>query len=255
MNRIIKLSAAFLCVITLLFSVPANAAGERIATSNVKVKTDRLFEVKIGIKSSRTITAARFTLTYNKNDIEARAPVCNLSRAQIKFVDKNGSTDIIFLCSDGVKCSDFPTLFSMKYKKISGNNTSVKIKASDCVDGNLKNFTPPASAVCNVYGDGKTASNGKSAKGSGKYDGEDIADSDENGGDILETSGNASYANDDNPDAKEFSGNDDPILLKLIPLIILLVILAFLGLVLYQNVQLKKAEKRREEENRINDKD
>lgn len=251
MNKPLKYITSILCLLCFPISAPAYAAGERIVTSDVKVKTDRLFEVKVGFKSSRTITAARFTLTYNKNDIEARKPVCNLSRAQVRFVDKNGSTDIIFLCADGVKCSEFPTLFSMKYKKINGNNTSVKIKASDCVDGNLKNFTPPAYAVCNVYGDGKSPSNGKSAKGSD----DDIAEKNENGGDILETSGDASYADGDNPDAKEFSGDDDPILLKLIPLIILLVVLVFMGLILYQNVQLKKAEKLREEENNINDKD
>ncbi|MBQ7504247.1 MAG: hypothetical protein IJT79_02895 [Ruminococcus sp.] len=255
MNRFLKLSAVLLCLLTLMFSVPANAAGERITTSNVKVKTDRLFEVKIGFKSNRTITAARFTLTYNKNDIEAREPVCDLSRAQVRYVDKNGSTEIIFLCSDGVKCVDFPTLFSMKYKKISGSNTSVKITARDCVDGNLKNFTPPASALCNVYADGKSGTNGKSAGGSADSDDNEIADSDIDGGDILYTSGNASYAGSNNLDVKGFNGEDDPAFLKYIPVIILAVILLFLGFILYQNFQLKKAQKRREENNENNNKD
>lgn len=255
MNRILKLSVAFLCLFCFLISATASAAGERIATSNVKVKNGRLFEVKIGVKSSRIITAARFSLTYNKNDVEVRKPVCNLSRAQVRYIDKNGSTDIIFLCSSGVKCSDFSTLFSMKYKKISDNNTTVKIKARDCVDNKLKNFTPPASAVCKVYSDGKFGSNGKSAQDYGGSGSDDTADFDENGDDILVTSDNASLSDGDNSDDVFFSGDDSPIILKIIPVILLLVVLAFLGLILYQNIQLKKSEKRREEERSNNDND
>lgn len=254
MNKPLKYITSILCLLCFLISAPASAAGERIATSNVKVKNGRLFEVKIGVKSSRIITAARFTLTYNKNDIDVRQPVCNLSRAQVRFNDKNGSTEIIFLCSDGVKCSDFPTLFSMKYKKISDNNTSVKIKAYDCVDNNLKNFTPPASAVCKVYSDGKSGSSGKSA--GGLEDSEDgAAVLDENGDDILDTAGAAGVADNENPNLKAFGGDEDSLILKLAPLLILLIVLVFLGLILYQNVQLKKAEKRREEEKDNNNKD
>lgn len=253
MNRLLKLSAVLLCFMVLFISFSAYAAGERIVTSDVKVKTDRLFEVKIGFNSSRTITAARFTLTYSKNDIVARKPVCNLSSAQVRFNDKNGSTDIIFLCANGVRCGDFPVLFSMKYKKISGNNTTVKVKAYDCVDSKLKNFTPPASAVCKVYSDGKSGSGGKFADGS-DGSGNDIADLADNNGDILDTAGAAGVADSENPALNEFGG-EDSILLKFVPLLILLVILVFLGLILHQNVQLKKSEKRREEEQPNNDKD
>lgn len=258
MNRLIRIISAFLCSVFLLSSISAYAAGECISSSDVKVKTDRLFEVKIGFKSKRTITAARFTLRYNASDIVARKPVCNLSRAKVKFVDKNGTTDIIFLCSSGVKCSEFPTLFTMKYKKLTDNNTKVTISASDCVDNNLKNFTPPKSAVCNIIADAKAGSGEKSARGSGgaggSGDSEDNGGSDNNGEDILETSGKSGDADTEDSSARDFSGDEDPIYMKLIPVFLLAIILIFLGLILRQNILLKKAEKRREEEKEQKDK-
>ena len=242
MNKTIKIISVFACVLTLISSITAYAADDKIITSGVAVKTNRLFEVKIGINSNRTITAARFTLTYNKNDVSVRKAVCNLSTAKVKFNDKNGSTDIIFLCSSGVKCSDFPTLFSMTYKKINDNNTKITIKASDCVDNNIKNFTPPKSAVCNITADTKAGSDGSD----NPFNNDNYDDSE----DFLETSGNDDYADID--DERVFTGEDEPDFLKFIPIILLVVILMFFALILHQNILLKKAEKRREEEKEQN---
>ena len=249
MNKLFKSITALVCIFLMLFSFSVSAAGERITTSDVKVKSGSLFEVKIGFKSSRTITAARFKLSYNPDEISARQPVCNLSRAKVRFVDNNGITDIIFLCSGGVKCSEFPTLFTMKYKRLSNKNTTVKISAYDCVDNHLSNFKPPQSAVCKVKIDASSPARGQS----GRTPGDAYEDSDDyDNEDILETSGNIPGAGDSEEEVEVFSGGDYPIYLNFFPVFTVVIMLILFALILYQNMQLKKKEKRKEEENQNN---
>ncbi|MCR5652508.1 MAG: hypothetical protein K6F88_01770 [Ruminococcus sp.] len=245
MSKLFKVSTAFVCICLMFFSTAAYAASESILTSDVTVKTDRLFEVKVGLKSGRTITAIGFSLKYNPKDIAVREPVCNISTAKVRFNDKNGKTDIIFLCSDGIKCSEFPTLFTMKYKKISGNNTKITISAFDCVDSKLINFTPPKSAVCSVKADAATSSESKrkGKSGGAAYDKDGSGDED-----ILETSDHGGYAENDEDEIETFSGDDEPWYLKILPIAALAFILLFFAILLYQNTLIKKAEKRREEE-------
>lgn len=255
MNKLFKILTTSICVILLFLSISVSAAGERIITSDVTAKTDRLFEIKIGFDSDRTITAATFTLTYNPNDIVVRTPVCNFGRAKIKYNDTNGKTDIIFLCSSGISCKEFPTLFTMKYKKISDADTKVTIKASDCVDNKLKSFTPPKSAVCNVKADGKQGSQGRGDSG-GSGDSGVIYDSNGNAeDDELVTSGQSGYAESEDGELKTFSGEDDPWYLKFIPIILLVIVAAFLAIILRQNVLLKKAQKQKEEDKENKDKE
>jgi len=223
------------------------ALSEKILTSDVNVKNGRLFEVEIGFDCDRAITAARFTLTYNKNDIEARETVCSLSNAKVKFNDTNGKTDIIFLCSSGVKCSEFPKLFTMKYKKISDNNSKITIKATDCVDADLKSFPAPKSAVCVISAVSASGTSGKASK-----DNDDKSDSDsyDDEKDILETSSNYDELSEEGNNSRIFANNENSVFYSIILFVILVIILVFLGLILYQNIRLKKQEKQRESENK-----
>lgn len=250
MSKPFRIITAFICLAALLLSAPVYAAEDRIVTSDVSVKTDRLFEVKIGFNSDRVITAARFTLTYNPEDVAVRTPVCDIDRAVVKFNDKNGTTDIIFLCSDGIKCREYPTLFSMKYKKISDNNTKITIKASDCVDNNLKNFTPPAPAVCGVNSDGKPSSDGGSEKAADSQLSDDSESSPESkDADNAEASSAVlSDAQSDEIDTIAYKGDENPLYLTLFPIILVVFVLIFLGIILYQNTKLRKAEKHRKDE-------
>lgn len=264
MRRFIVSIAFVAAALIVLFAASASAAEESITTKNLTVKTDRLFEVNVGFKSSRTITAARFTLKYNKNDIAIRQAVCNLSQAKVRYNDSNGKTDVIFVYSSGVRCSEFSTLFSVKYKKMNDNNTDISITASDCVDKNLKSFTPPKSAVCKVKGvagsSSSASSAGKSKKGSsasGKsaYSGKSKSSS-ASDNDKLETSGKSSSSVADDSEDVKFDGENDPWYLQTIPIIFLIILVAFFTIMLYQNIQLKKAEKRKkEEENKDSDKE
>ncbi len=256
MNRLIKnlVSSIVFAVLICSVSVFAVTSNESIKTENLTVKTDRLFEVKVGFDSSRTITAARFKLKYNKNNIAIRQTVCNIGSAKVRFNDTEGLTDVIFLCSNGVNCSEYPTLFSVKYKKLNDNDTKISIHALDCVDNNVKNFTPPKSAVCKIKGVAgsslsSSAKSGKkgSSKG-GSFSTKSSNSNNTNDNDVLDTSGKSGSSVTQDEEEVKFDDDDNLILLKIIPFVFLFVILLFFGIILYQNIQLKKAEKRRQEE-------
>ena len=253
MKKTVKVVPLLIGIVLLLFSVSADAAGERIVTADVKVAKGRLFEVKVGFDSDRVITASRFTFTYDTADVDVRTPVCALNKAKVKFNNKNGVTDIIFLCSGGVSCREFPTLFSMRFKKTSVKDTVITVQASDCVDDDLNNFTAPKQAVCKVVVDSK-AGGSKNEKQSPKQSVSDRTNSagsgkDSGEKDILDTSVKGEYAEDGGGRIKMYSG-DDPIYLKMLPFITLFVIIAFFCMILYQNKKANKTTKSKEDENK-----
>ncbi|MCH5298132.1 MAG: hypothetical protein J1E96_00060 [Ruminococcus sp.] len=128
----------------------ATAYDNKIITDSVTTKNNRIFEVPVGISSEKTMTAGTFTLSYDTSDVEFRGVSALTPDSRVKAVDRKGETTVIFVCADGVSLKDEPYLFAVKYKKISEKNSDIKISVSDCVDGDVKNFSAPDSAVCKV---------------------------------------------------------------------------------------------------------
>lgn len=151
------MSVIFVLILCCLPCTAYSADTDRIKTSDVSVNNNRLFDVEIGISSGKILTAATFTLEYNKDCVEFRDAHQAVSNSTIKATDREGKVTVIFLCGDGISLKKNNPLFTVKFKSVKSGKNNIKISAFDCVNGDIKNFSPPKSAVCNVAVTGKSS--------------------------------------------------------------------------------------------------
>lgn len=165
-SLILTLALSFML---LLSSSAWCATTSKIKVNSVSVKNNRLFDVQISITSAKSLTASTFTLEYDSTAVEFRSVSTAQNSCVVKATDKNGKATAIFLSGSGINLKDSPVLFTAKFKSIKSGNTNIKISASDCVNGKVKNFTPPKSATCKVTITGSASSDSSSGKSSSSH--------------------------------------------------------------------------------------
>ncbi len=150
-----KLVTVFVCLIILThLSYPAQAHNAVLYSKNLSVKSGRLFDVDINIKSKKILTASSFDLTYNTSAVAFRNVSSSVSNAQVKASDKNGTVKVIFLIPNGVKINKKSALLSVRFKALKSGTSYIKISPSDFVDDDAENFTPPSSIKYRITADG-----------------------------------------------------------------------------------------------------
>lgn len=161
-----RLLSIFIALMLFAVSFSANAVST-LGTKNITADNNRLFEIPVIVKSPKALTAATFTLKYDKSAAAFRKTTAAFPEATVKSVEKNGSVKVIFLCPNGVKVSKNSQLFSVTFKTLKQGSSFINITASDFVDSKAKNFTPPSSVKCRVSVNEKGEASAKSAKGGG----------------------------------------------------------------------------------------
>ena len=118
-NGLIRLIISIICCAVLFCAVfPASvsgAASDKIISNTESVKNNRIFSVPVSIKSDKMLTAATFTLSYDKNAVSYRSVETDIDDAIVKAYDEDGKTTVIFLHGDGVSLSDTPLLLNVRY--------------------------------------------------------------------------------------------------------------------------------------------
>ncbi len=152
MKRILTILICMLAaaVIIAATSLRSFASGDRIVARGINVNANRLFDIKVGVKSSKALSAGTFKLRYDVSKYEFRSLKTEAVSCEAKASDNNGIVRIVFLCENGLRLDNTPLLFSVKFKKLNEESGSVKISASDFVDENVKSFSPPSGIKCTI---------------------------------------------------------------------------------------------------------
>lgn len=154
-------------IFVLIFSFTSTVfASETVLYKGaVSADNNRLFDVPVNIKSDKILTAAAFTVSYDKNALVFRKAFSDINGAKVRFNDSGGSVKVIFLITDGVRINKKAPLLSVRFKSLKSGESTIKIIPSDFVDINAKNFKAPNEAVWTVNVSGKSGADAKGSYG------------------------------------------------------------------------------------------
>lgn len=238
-----------LAVIIWLSVVCAYAVTAEMRTEKIYTPNNRLFDVPVYFNTSKPLSAATFSVRYNPDKAVFRKAVSNVSESTVKCSDKNGVVKAVFICPNGVKLNKNSLLLVFRFKAVNSGNSEIKITADDCVDSDVKNFTPPKAVSCIVETGGKSSGYYSRKNRSYMIKSDEKADDDDIGENMPDG------IIDDNKNSKssgllsqmDVTGNGgNPSLLIIICVMILAVIITA-GVIFNQNRLERKREDKKDE--------
>lgn len=161
----------FAFIIILISSFAVDAVEGTVVTENVSVRSGRLFEVKVAVSGDGVIASGTFELKFDSDTVEYRRVASDIDSALVRAKHEKGKTTVVFLRGGGVRTEKTPVLLRVTYKLLGSSDTTVEIKAGDCVDEKTKPIELKNKAVCkvNAVGSGTSSSQRKSRGAVGGY--------------------------------------------------------------------------------------
>lgn len=134
-----------ICIWTILsYSVPLPVCAEEnvsFALDSLAPKNNRLIDIGLHAKSSRKLSAALFTFTYDASLLEFRGTKAPNGSKVVHRADNNKIT-VSYLCAPGADIADNPVILTLSFKTIAQGSTSVGFSVKECVDAATVDFMP-----------------------------------------------------------------------------------------------------------------